>query len=116
MSLLDGDTANVWEDVELRIYPDHFFTSCQISSMSQNARLNNPLNPKAHFKWFLMDNIPETSPKCLTSNNCFSNYLIIVDTYSKIPKLYGMEKITKEEVTDKLDMFQSRSGEIDQFG
>ena len=27
-----------------------------------------------------------------------------------------MEKITTEEVMDKLDMFQSRFGEIDQFG
>ena len=30
-SLLAGDNANVWEDVELRIFPDPFFTSCQIS-------------------------------------------------------------------------------------
>ena len=27
-----------------------------------------------------------------------------------------MEKITTEEVMDKLDMFQSRLGEIDEFG
>ena len=27
-SLLAGDTANVWEDVELRIDPDPFCTSC----------------------------------------------------------------------------------------
>ena len=25
-SLLDGDTANVWEDIELRIYSDAFYT------------------------------------------------------------------------------------------
>ena len=31
-SLLAVDNANVWEDVELRIYPDPFCTSCQISS------------------------------------------------------------------------------------
>ena len=31
-------------------------------------------------------------------------------------KLYGMENITTEEVLDKLDMFQSRFGKIDQFG
>ena len=30
-SLLAGDTANVWEDVELIIYTDPFFTSYQIS-------------------------------------------------------------------------------------
>ena len=52
----------------------------------------------------------------MTSDTTFSNYLLIVDTYSKIPKLYGMDKITTEEVMDKLDMFQSRFGEIDQFG
>ena len=38
------------------------------------------------------------------------------DAYSKIPKLYGMEKITTEEVMDKLDMFQSRFGKIEKFG
>ena len=31
---------------------------------------------------------------------------MIVDDYSKNPKLYGMKKITTEEVMDKLDMFK----------
>ena len=44
------------------------------------------------------------------------NYLLIVDAYSKIPKLYDMENITAAEVMDKLDMFQSRIRKIDQFG
>ena len=35
---------------------------------------------------------------------------------NKNPKFYGMEKITTEEVVDKLDMLQSRFGKIDQFG
>ena len=35
-SLLAEDTANVWEDIELRIYPDPFCTSYQISSMNKN--------------------------------------------------------------------------------
>ena len=46
----------------------------------------------------------------------FSNYLLIAYAYSKIPKLYGMENITTAEVMDKLGMFQSIFGEIDQFG
>ena len=29
-SLLAGDNTNVWEDVELRIYPDPFCTSCNV--------------------------------------------------------------------------------------
>ena len=112
-SLLAGDTVNVWEYVELRIYPDHFFTSCQISSMNKKARSKIPLNPKAPFKWVFMDIIPSTAPKSLTSDTTISNYLLIVDAYSNIPKLYGMDNITTEEVMGKLDMFQSRFGKID---
>ena len=55
-----------------------------------------------------MDIIPATSPKCLKTETTFYNYLLIVDSYSKVPKLYGMDIITTEEVMDKLDMFQSR--------
>ena len=84
--------------------------------MNKKARSNIPLNPKAPFKWAFMDIIPSTSPKSLTSDTTFSNYLFIVDAYSKIPKLYGVKNITTAEVMDKLDMFQSRFRKIDQFG
>ena len=49
---------------------------------------------------------PSTAPKRLTSDKIFSNELLIVDAYSKITKLYGTEKISTEEVVDKLDMLQ----------
>ena len=66
------------------------------------------MNKKARSKLFqvgFMDIIPYTAPKSLTNDTNFSNYLLIVDAYSKIPKLYGMENITTAEVMDKLDMF-----------
>ena len=63
-----------------------------------------------------MDIIPSTAPKSLTSDATFSNYFLIVDAYSKITKPSVMEKITTEEVIDKLDMFQSIFGKIDEFG
>ena len=83
--------------------------------MNKKDRSKITLNPKTPFKWVFMDIVPSTAPKSLTSDTTFSNYHLIVNTYSKIPKLYGMEKITTEEVMDKLDMFQSRFGKIDQF-
>ena len=95
-SLLAGDTANVWEYVELRIYPDPFGTSCKIYSMNKKAGSKITLKPKAPFKWVFMDIIPSTAPKSLTSDTTFSNYILIIDAYSKIPKLYGTEKITTE--------------------
>ena len=77
--LLAKDTAYVWYDEELRIDPDVFCTSCQISSMNKKARYNNPLKPKSAFKSFLMDIIPSTAPKFLTIDTTFSNYILIVD-------------------------------------
>ena len=62
-SLLAGDTANVWEDIELRIYPDPFFTSFKISSMNKKAGSKIPLKPKAPFKWVFVDIIPSTAPQ-----------------------------------------------------
>ena len=81
--------------------------------MKKKDRSKNPLNPKAPFKWFFMAIIPATAPKRLTSEATFSSYLLIVDAYSKIPKLYGMDRIATEEVMDKLDMFKYRFGKID---
>ena len=52
-----------------------------------------------------MGNIPGTAPKHLTSESTFSNDLLIFDAWSKNSKLYIMDKITTEEVMDKLDMF-----------
>ena len=111
--MLAGYTANEWEDADLRIHPDPFCTSCQISSMNKWARSKIPLKPKAPFKWVFMNIILSTATKSLTSDTKFSNYLLIVDAYSNIPKLYGMENITTKEVMDKLDIFQSRIEKID---
>ena len=46
----------------------------------------------------------------------FLNYLLVVNAYSEIPKLYGMERITTYEVMYKLDMFQPRFGKVGEFG
>ena len=70
-SLIAGDTANVWEDVELIIHPDPFCTSCKISSMNKKARSKIPLKPKAPFKWVFMDINPSTAPKSLTNDTTF---------------------------------------------
>ena len=73
------DTANVWEDIELRIDPEPFPTSCQVSSMNKKARSKIPLKPKSPFKGVLMDIIPSTAPKSLTIDTTIYNYLLIVD-------------------------------------
>ena len=79
-SLIDGCTANISNDIELRIYTDPFCISCQISSMKKR------LDPKIHltkgnFQMGFMDIIPETTPIVLTSETKFSNDILVVDAY-----------------------------------
>ena len=59
--------------------------------------------------------IPAISSKTLTKYTNVYNYLLIVDYYSKIPRIYGMENIITEEVMEKLDMFQARFGKLNEF-
>ena len=63
-----------------------------------------------------MDIIPDISSKILTNDTSFVNYLLIVDNYSNISKLCGIENITTEEDMDKLDMFQARFRKVDELG
>ena len=60
--------------------------------------------------------VPATSSKSLTKQNNFANYLLILNAYYNIPKLYGMKNITTEEVMNRIDMFQERFGKVDEFG
>ena len=62
--------------------------------MNKKARPKNPLKPKAPFKWVFIYIILATSTKHLKSEMTFSNYLLIVDAYSKTPNCHGLEMIT----------------------
>ena len=91
-----GDTENIWKDIELRVDPDPFCTSCKISTINKKSILNKPLKPKTTFKWVFMDIITDISSKISTKDTTFANYLLTVDDYYIITKLYGIENVTTE--------------------
>ena len=72
-SILDEDTDNVLQDIELRVYPEPFFTSYQISTVNTNLRSKTQLKPKTLFKWVFMGTNPALSPRILTKDTTFSN-------------------------------------------
>ena len=111
-SLLDGDTENIWQNIEITVDPKYFCTSCQIFTTNKKSGSEAPMKPNTPFEWVFMDIIPAISSKILTKDTTFSNYHLILGAYYKIPKLYGMENITTGEVMYKLDMFQARFGKV----
>ena len=63
-----------------------------------------------------MDIILYPCKKGLTARSSFENYLLVVDAYSRVPRLYGLEETTTAEVMDFLDVFIAEFGKVDQFG
>ena len=66
--------------------------------MNKKDRTKITLNPNATFKWVFMDIVPSTAPKNLTSDTTFSNYLLIVDAYSKIPNFMVWRKTQQKKL------------------
>ena len=95
-SLMTGDTAIFWQDIELRVDPDPFFTSFQISTINKKARSKTAVKSNTTFKWVFRGIIPAIYSKNLTKDTTFDHYPLIVYAYSKITKLYGMGNITTE--------------------
>ena len=89
-SLLDWDSANFWQYIQLMVDPDTLYTLCKLSTINRKSRSNTSLKSKTPFKQVLMDIIPATTSKSLTKYTTFDNYPLIVDTYSNIKKLHGM--------------------------
>ena len=85
-------------------------------SNEQKGQIQKFVETKGTFQVGFMDIIPATTRNIFTSENNLLNYILIVDAYSKIPQLYGMDRIHTEKVMDKLDTFQSRFGKIGEFG
>ena len=79
-SFRDEYTVNVLKDIEFRIYKDSFCTSCQISSMNQKARSENPLITKAPFKWFLWILFQIPSKSCTGETNIVNISKLLMHT------------------------------------
>ena len=103
-----GDTANIWQDIDLRIDSDPFCTSCQIYIVNDKAGSKTLLKAMTPFKRVFMDILSSTFYNSLTKDTHFDNYSLILDAYYIIWIFHGMENITTEEVMGKLDMFQER--------
>ena len=67
-------------------------------------------------KWVFLDIIPSPHSRNINKETSFANYLLIVDAYSRILHLYGLDDSTTEAVMDKLDEFQARYDKVDAFG
>ena len=111
---MSGSTAKFWHDIELRIYPDPFSHHVIYIQWIKSLGLKIHWN-QGHLSSGFYGCYSRNIIKRFHKWNNFSNCLLIVEAYSKILKLYGMERITTEEVMDKL-YFSIYNWKIEEFG
>ena len=92
------DLERISADAGTQFTSTEFKDECQTRGVSLTlaAPEHQDMNRQVEVTWRTLRTIVRAIIK---------HYLLIIDAYSKIPKLYGMENITTEEVMDKLDMF-----------
>ena len=107
----------LWQDIEVWIDTELFCTSCQINSTNKKVRYKNQLKPKARFKWVLWTLFQKHHQMFwqVKLHLVIIFNILVVDACSKIPKLYGVEKLLLKKVIDRLDMFQFIFVKIDEF-
>ena len=115
-SVMDVGTAYVCQEIDLRGDTDPFCAPCHLSTTNKKDISRTSLKSKKPFKWVVMETIRTTYSNSLTKDTTFDTHLLIVDAYSNIPKRFGMEYITTEEVMEKLDIFQAIFEKVDEFG
>ena len=109
------NTANVWKDIEIRKIQTLLHTMSDIFN-EQKGYIQKYIKSKFTFQVDFYGYHSINSTKTFDKQDYLHNYLLTVDAYTKIPKLYGKEIITTEKVMYKLYMFQSIFGKIDGFG
>ena len=114
--MLAADAAEMWKDVEVKLSPDPFCTSCKIATITKRNRSKVPMGADRPLARVFMDIIPAPHKFSFDPNCDFSHYLLIVDTYSRIPRFGGLNDLHSEAVMDKIEEFVARYGKVNEFG
>ena len=115
-SLLAADTADMWKNVEVKLSPDLFCTSCKIATITKRNQSKVPIGVEKPLATVFMDIIPAPHKSSFDPDCDFSHYLLIVDTYSRIPRLYGLNDLNTEAVVEKIEELVARYVKVNDFG
>jgi hypothetical protein len=86
-ALLAASSAEVWNDLTIRMSPDSDCISCRISTIKATAMIKHqstPINKPGQVTY--VDILPPVSAESLTPKSNFPALLILVETFSRLPR------------------------------
>jgi hypothetical protein len=105
-ALLAASSAEVWNDLSIRMSPDYDCINCRIFAMKATARIKHPSTPVSKPVQVIHVNIlPAVSDDSLTPKSYFLALLILVDAFSRFTRVIGMSNKSTKSVTAALSFF-----------
>jgi len=105
-ALLAASSAEVWNDLSIRMSPDSDCISCRISTMKATARIKHPSTPVSKpGQVIYLDILPAVSDDSLTPKSYFPDLLILVDAFSRFTRVIGMSNKSTKSITAALSVF-----------
>ena len=110
-TLLSANKDEVWNDVELQLQPDIISTSDHhIATIRKKARnkYSEPDEKMLPGQKLCMDLISSPSKIGITPETSFPFYLLIVDGYSRMPKLAGLLHTTADDIIRAIQLIRTQ--------
>ncbi len=105
-SLLKVDEYDVWNDLKIKMEPEHDCVRCKITTICSTDRKNHPhATSSYHGEMVFIDIVHLPSSEGLTSMTTFPFYLILVDAYSRYSSVYGLHDKTTTTVICTLEQY-----------
>jgi hypothetical protein len=116
-SLLAAANHDVWQDATVRMENDPDLIGVQVSTIWAADRIKFPSTP-SNFAGQLVgaDTLPFPPESGISPDTKFAAGLICVDNYSSFSAIYGLPRLTTEQVVQSLQQFAADNGHVDEFG
>jgi hypothetical protein len=107
-ALLVASSAEVWNDLTIRMGPHSDCISCRISTIKATARIKHQSThvPKPG-QVIYVDILPPVSAESLTPKSHFPVLLILVDAFSRFTRIFGIPNKGSQSVTAAMSTFSA---------
>jgi hypothetical protein len=106
IALLAASSAELWNDLTIRISPESDCISCRIFTTKATAWIKHQSTPFTKpGQVIFVDILPPDSAESLTPKSHFSALLILADAFSRFTRIIGMPNKSSQSVTTVLSTF-----------
>ena len=116
-ALLITGQSNVWADVLVDFTSDPDCVDCHIATIRAEDRTKHPRTPSQRFGQLVFMDIQQAiAGGALTPDSYYPYSLFLVDAFSRLCQIYGLQTKSSEDVIQAIKKFTADHGLVNEFG